>query len=191
MILSDLELKAELEGGKPENGVRDERRLIIDPMPPDDRISPSSVDLTLGNVILLLPSQASSGVLIKPNQTEFDIDDLVKRYAEKKDLSKKPFTLNRHQFVHGDTAERIQLPLHLGARIEGKSTLARLGIFVHATAPTVQPGFNGTLRLEISSVGPFPIILEAGMEIAQLIVERVGLPAVDPYSGRFQNQGTT
>ncbi len=189
MILSDLELKAELEGGKPKNGVRDERRLIIDPMPPDDRISTSSIDMTLGPKIWVLP-ETVAGIRVAPTDTDFDIEKHLRRYAKEIDVSQTTYEICRHQFILGETSERIQLPPHLGARIEGKSSLARLGLSIHATVPTVQPGFNGTLRLEMSSVGPFPVILEAGMEIAQLIVERVGLPAADPYSGRFQNQGT-
>lgn len=93
-----------------------------------------------------------------------------------------------HTVVIGKTRERIELPNHLAARIEGKSSLARLGLAVHLTAPTVQAGFQGPLYLEMFNAGPFTLELVAGMKIAQLIVEHLGLPASRGYQGRFQGQ---
>ena len=90
--------------------------------------------------------------------------------------------------IIGKTLESVKLPLHLAARIEGKSSLARLGLSVHITAPTVLAGFNGRLYLEMNNVGPFAIQLKAGMNIAQLILEHVGLPALGEYGGQFQKQ---
>ena len=189
MILSDLELKAELQGGRPKNGIRDENRLIIDPMPTDEQITSSSIDLTLDAVLWELPEDRGYQH-IDPSDSQFRITEFVRQVAEMKNLSESPYTLRPNRFIHGQTHERVQLPLHLGARIEGRSSLARLGISIHATAPTVQPGFNGRLTLEINNVGPFPIVLTPSMSIAQLIVERVGLPAVQPYRGQFQGQGS-
>ena len=80
------------------------------------------------------------------------------------------------------------LPDHIAARIEGKSTLARFGLSVHVTAPTVIAGFEGNLYLEMNNIGPFPILLKKGMRIAQLILEQVGLPPSERYGGRYQQQ---
>ena len=98
------------------------------------------------------------------------------------------YELKPNQFILGQTLEYIELPNYLAARIEGKSSLARLGISIHATAPTVQAGYAGKLTLEITRIGPFRVMLKPGMAIAQLIVERLGLPAVQGYSGQFQGQ---
>lgn len=189
MILSDIEIKAELQGGIPRNGMRDENRLIIDPMPADERITSASIDLTLDNLIWELPEKADYQQ-INPAHPQFRVNDLVRQVATRKEhTNDEQYVLKRNRLVLGQTHERVQLPLHLGARIEGKSSLARLGMSIHATAPTVQPGFNGRLTLEINNVGPFPVVLTPKMLIAQLIVERVGLPVMKAYKGQFQGQG--
>jgi len=107
-----------------------------------------------------------------------------------------PYQLEKNQFILAKTAERVGLPISkipelpsLAARIEGKSSLARLGLLVHFTAPTVHPGFEGTLTLEIINLGPVPILLHDGVPIAQLIVEEVtGIPIPNP--SQFQGQSS-
>jgi len=105
-----------------------------------------------------------------------------------------PFKLERDQFVLGITHERVHLPIDrnaatcLAARIEGKSSRARCGLLIHFTAPTVHPGFEGRLVLEMINLGPSPILLTPGMFIAQLIVEEVkGIPN-DENPSEFQGQ---
>jgi dCTP deaminase len=111
----------------------------------------------------------------------------------------RPFLLEPKLFVLGITLERVGLPIDatanqqgntcLAARIEGKSSRARCGILVHFTAPTVHPGWDGPLALEIINLGPVPFLLKLGMPIAQLIVEEVkGIPASNP--SQFQKQIT-
>ena len=90
--------------------------------------------------------------------------------------------------VIGKTLEYVKLPTHLAARIEGKSSLARLGLSVHITAPTIQAGWEGRIYLEMNNVGPFNIELRPKMEIAQLIIEHVGLPTRGKSEGRFWGQ---
>ena len=103
-------------------------------------------------------------------------------------LAKSSLQLQPHRLVIGKTLEYIVLPDHIAARIEGKSTLARFGLSVHVTAPTVIAGFEGNLYLEMNNIGPFPILLKKGMRIAQLILEQVGLPPSERYGGRYQQQ---
>ena len=98
------------------------------------------------------------------------------------------YVLSPNRLTLGQTGEIVELPLHLAARIEGKSSLARLGVSIHATAPTVLPGFKGRLTLEMNNIGPYDVVLKRGMLIAQLIVERVGLPVLRKYRGQFQGQ---
>ena len=98
-----------------------------------------------------------------------------------------PFKLEPRMLVIGKTHE-IKIPLHLAARIEGKSSLARLGLAVHITAPTVQSGFEGRLFLEMYNAGPFTLELKPRMKIAQLIIEHLGLPAKEGYVGRYLRQ---
>lgn len=180
MILSDIELRSEIN----------EDRLKIDPYLPT-LIGPSSVDLRLNSHIWEFPEKNSQAwQLIDPSAEDTAMNDVIESITKKRILEKdQGYTLEPDKFILGQTVEYIELPTYLAARIEGKSSLARLGISVHATAPTVHAGWKGKLTLEISCVGPFKVILKPGMAIAQLIVERVGSPAAKGYSGQFQGQG--
>ena len=94
----------------------------------------------------------------------------------------KPFILHPGEFVLGTTLERLTLPDDIVARIEGKSSLGRLGLLIHATAGFVDPGWsNGQITLELSNVAPLPIRLWPGMKIAQLSFMRMDAPAERPY----------
>jgi dCTP deaminase len=93
--------------------------------------------------------------------------------------------MERGAFVLATTFERIRLPNHLAARVEGKSSLARLGISVHFTAPKIDPGWQGPITLELYNLGAFVVELKPKMEICALIIERLGKPARQGYTGRF------
>lgn len=187
MILSNLEVQRAL----------DEKRLIIDPEP-FPRVTVGShkspynthaVDLTLGDTIVVpepIPADVDpSGLglirLQRQHQKEF------------KCTSEQPFVLKPGVFILAQTREKIELPIPqsgkkcLGARIEGRSSLARLGLLVHFTAPTIHPGFFGTITLEMINHGPNRISLRPGIAVAQLIVEEVyGIPSSNPR--QFQGQ---
>ena len=179
MILSNVELEAEMRSG----------RLVINPQPPKSRFSGASVDLTLHDEVFELPSQADTrGQPLDPSDPGFNVPRFINDRSTSKSIT-HGYTLEPNRLTLGSTSEEVRLPLHLSARIEGRSSLARLGITIHATAPTVLPGFEGRLTLEITNVGPFDILLKPGLVIAQLIVERVGLPATNGYEGQFQHQG--
>ncbi|MDB5339922.1 MAG: dCTP deaminase [Planctomycetaceae bacterium] len=110
----------------------------------------------------------------------------------------QPYLLDRNVFILATTREEISLPIPdvgdrcLGARVEGRSSLARLGLLVHFTAPTIHPGFNGRITFELINLGPAPILLRVGMAIAQLIVEEVrGIPFWTPsqFHGQSAPEG--
>ena len=92
------------------------------------------------------------------------------------------------QVIIGKTLETIELPTDIAGRVEGKSSLARLGLAVHITAPTIQAGFRGSLVLEMYNAGPWTLEMTEGMQIAQVIFEHMGLPPTQGYEGQFQGQ---
>ena len=187
MVLSRIEIKSEIDAGN----------LRLDPMPPNERMGVSSIDLTLNTHVrefldgiqpgmhIIDPSSA-----IDPSIEGVEMADVINSCTRERELeSGDDYILHPHRLILGQTAEYIELPTHLAARVEGKSSLARLGISVHATAPTVQAGYKGTLTLEINSVGIFRVLLKPGMALAQLIIERVTNPPSEGYSGQYQGQG--
>lgn len=186
MPLSNVEIRAEINAN----------RLVFDPPIPDsplndedNRIGSSSVDLLLHEELIILPKDRVAGVTIDPSVPDIEIMDILIRNGEIKNLSQiDNYPMETNRLVIGKTLEEISLPLHLAARIEGKSSLARLGLSVHVTAPTVLAGFRGRLYLEMNNIGPFNITLRSGMRIAQLIIEHVGLPASHGHGGQFQGQ---
>ena len=179
MVLSDIEIKAEMRA----------KRLAFDPSIPEDsnRIGSSSIDLLLHDDLIVLPQSQQEGVKIDP-ETIGDAMGVLRKFGDEVHLSQSLYELEPNRLAIGKTLEYIKLPSHLAARIEGKSTLARFGLSVHITAPTVLAGFEGNLYLEINNIGPFAIQLRHKMEIAQLILEHVGLPPTSGYSGRYQAQ---
>lgn len=178
MVLSDVEIRCELELGG----------LVIEPLHMD-RLTPSSIDLLLHDQLLVLPeptSESVQGITVAPDSVK--VTSLLDMFACKHDLSQQPFVMAPGAFVIGKTLESIQLPTHLSARVEGKSSLGRLGLAVHITAPTVHAGWQGPLALEMRNLGPFKLELKKGMEVCQLVIERLGKPTSQPYSGQFQGQ---
>lgn len=180
MPLSDVEIWAEIGAG----------RLVIDPTPDADRVVGSSIDLLLHDDIVGLPDESEvRGISIDPSEPDIEIMSVLSRFGKARKITNDaPFKLEPRMMVIGKTLEEIKIPLHLAARIEGKSSLARLGLAVHITAPTVQSGFEGRLFLEMYNAGPFTLELKPFMKIAQLIIEHLGLPAREGYGGRFLRQ---
>ena len=180
MVLSDIEIRAEIEA----------RRLVFDPpiTDPEARIDSSAVDLLLHQDLILLPEARVPGVTIVPSDDDVEVMNLLSIHGETRSLASSPYRLKPYRLIIGKTLELITLPNHLAARIEGKSPLARFGLSIHVTAPTVIAGFAGNLFLEMRNVGPFAIELSQGMKIAQLVLEHVGLPPSRGYRGQFQQQ---
>jgi len=182
MIYSDEDIKNALELNN----------LVISPSPDRDSFSTSSVDLRLGNRFTVFrPAAAGSEISIRVD--EADPEEIASRYGAEVTVDRfRYLSVRPNEFVLAYTLEQITLPLDLAARVEGKSSLARLGLSVHQTAPTVQAGWGSPrslpLRLEISNVGPFVCRLTPGIQICQLIFEELKTRSNRELRSRFQNQ---
>ncbi len=180
MALSDIEIRAEIAA---------ERLVFEPPITADDRIGSSSEDLLLHKEIIALNPSDLSGVSVNPADPGFNVMKFLRDNGNTVIIPKNgSHKMPQSQFTIARTLEVVKLPLHLAARIEGRSSLARLGLSIHFTAPSVHAGFHGPLYLEMNNVGPVPIELSRGMKIAQLILEHVGLPAMEVHSGQFHGQ---
>jgi dCTP deaminase len=149
-----------------------EGRVRIDPWD-ETMVQPASVDLRLGN---------SFRVFHNHRITAIDLADPPRNLTEHVEIAPDDsFSIHPGEFVLGRTQEHVELPDDIVARIEGKSSLGRLGLIVHATAGFVDPGFRGTLTLEITNLTRVPIILWPGKPIAQLSFMTLDRPAERPY----------
>ncbi len=182
MILTDREIQISLS----------RRQIVIDPPPQPQAYSSTSVDLTLDAVLTLFEKGADYvKKVIDPTHPDYDIDRALEEVTRTETIDAKTgYDLPAKHLVLGWTAEYVHLPIdaRLAARVEGKSSLARLGLGVHITAPTIHAGFDGQIRLEILNHGPFPITIKPGMRICQLIFEQtLGTPERG-YQGMFAGQ---
>jgi dCTP deaminase len=147
-------------------------RVFIDPWDPD-MVQPASVDLRLGDSFRVFHNHLAPAIdLDRPPE---HLTELIMIRPD------ESFVIHPGEFVLGATLERVELPDDVVARIEGKSSLGRLGLIVHATAGFVDPGFAGTLTLEITNLTRIPIILWPGKPIAQLSFMALDRPAERPY----------
>lgn len=162
MILSDRSIKEALNEG----------RIAIEPLD-ESSIQPSSVDVRVDRWFRVFENHRYP--LIDPKEPQDDLTALVEAPDE------GPFVLHPGEFVLGSTLEHIRLGEDLVARLEGKSSLGRLGLLVHATAGFVDPGFEGHLTLELSNVATLPIAIYPGMKIGQLSFYRLTTAAERPY----------
>ncbi|HLG12262.1 MAG TPA: dCTP deaminase [Dehalococcoidia bacterium] len=175
MPLSDREIWMELQAGS----------LQIDPLPSVEQVKSASIDLRLDKQVRVY-KPAPTGVAI--TLSKVDANQIAEWATEWFDLDSAPYELKPNDRVAiGYTQEKITLPSFLSGRVEGRSSFARLGLTVHNTAPTIQPGFSGQIALELTNNGPFPLMLETGLIICQLILDRLAHPT-SGYAGQFQNQ---
>ena len=165
MILSDVTIKAELKAG----------RIVIDPLDERD-VQPSSVDLRVDRYFRVFRNDHTP--FIDPKLPQEDLTELV----EVEDG--KAFILHPNEFVLGSTLEVVTLPNDLVARLEGKSSLGRLGLLIHSTAGFVDAGWSGHLTLELSNVANLPIAIYPGMKIGQISFIRMTEPAERPYGSK-------
>jgi dCTP deaminase len=176
VILTDREIQVAIDSGQ----------IEITPKPDAGAYSSTSLDLTLSDPAEIwnsLPGQP-----IRPGAKGYNYDQLIIR--KKKISSLHNYTLMPHDFVLAWTIETVHLPVRsrFAARVEGKSGLARLGLVVHLTAPTIHAGYKGQVQLEMINFGPNEIILDVGMPICQLIFEMTLGTPMKGYSGQFLGQ---
>jgi dCTP deaminase len=162
MVLSDGDIRAEIQAG----------RIVIDPYTPE-AVQPSSVDLHLDNRFRVFRSSRYPYIDVREEQP--DLTELVEIEGD------EPFILHPGEFVLGSTLERVELPNDVVARLEGKSSLGRLGLLIHSTAGYVDPGWDGNLTLELSNVANLPITLYDGMKIGQISFQRLSSPVEVAY----------
>ncbi len=175
MILPDHEIKKLLKEG----------RLRIEPLDdPENQIQPAWVDLRLGNEF----------VVFKVTGTPYiDTRKETKGYSEKITISEdRPFIIHPGEFVLGKVMEYISVPDDLVGSVDGRSSLGRLGIVVHTTSSSVNPGWDGHLVLEMANVGKMPVALYPGMRVCKITFHKMTSPAEVPYSKRknakYKNQ---
>ena len=174
MLLSDRDIRAEINN----------QRIVLDPWD-ESMVQPSSVDVRLDRLFRLFDNHKYPH--IDPAQDQPDLTRLVEVEAD------EPFVLHPGEFVLGATYEVVTLPDDIAARLEGKSSLGRLGLLTHSTAGFIDPGFSGHVTLELSNVATLPITLWPGMKIGQLCFFRLSSPAEHPYGSerygsRYQGQ---
>ncbi len=167
MILSDRSLRDEIAG----------KRIIIEPF--DERcIQPSSIDVKVGNLFRVFRNHTTGIIDVKQ-----DLEDLTELVNIPDD---GVFMLHPGEFVLGSTLERIAVPNDLVARIEGKSSLGRLGLLIHSTAGFIDAGFDGHITLELSNVASLPITIYPRMKIGQISFVQMTTPADHPYGSGAQ-----
>lgn len=196
MILSDRDIEKRLENGD----------LVIEPLADRDlQIQPASVDLRLGREFLEF--NRTNIACIHPDREE-EVDEYVTKttvppgagqaqttlegYNADDQRTRNEFILHPSDFVLGTTMERVEIPDDLIAHVEGRSSLGRLAIVVHATAGIVDPGYRGQITLELSNLGSAPVSLTPGMRISQLTFTELSSPARRPYGrergSKYQDQ---
>jgi len=165
VLLSDRDLRSELADG----------RLLVDPLDPS-LIQPSSIDVRMDRMFRVFNN--SRYTHIDPAQQQDELTQMVEV------ADGDPFVLHPGEFVLAATLERFALPDDLAGRLEGKSSLGRLGLLTHSTAGFIDPGFDGHITLELSNVANLPITLWPGMKIGQLCLFRLSSPAENPYGSQ-------
>jgi dCTP deaminase len=193
MILSDREIRAAL--------VRESIRITPDPRPDPEVWSSTALDLRLHEELVhwLVPSGGE--VELHPADPAFDFNAAIQAHGQTIHIPPEGHVVRPGEFYLGWTVEQLQLPFRsrIAARVEGRSSLARLGLGIHVTAPTIHAGFGhkpklpgyigSPIQLEIWNFGPVSVVLKTGMRICQLIFETVDATPEMGYEGRFSVQG--
>nr|WP_256478116.1 dCTP deaminase [Corynebacterium stercoris] len=164
-MLSDQDIRASIDSGQ----------LQIDPFDAS-LIQPSSIDVRMDNLFRVFNN--SKYTHIDPKQEMPDLTTLVEVPED------EPFVLHPGEFVLASTLEKFTLPADLAGRLEGKSSLGRLGLLTHSTAGFIDPGFSGHITLELSNVANLPITLWPGMKVGQLALFKMTSPAATPYGAQ-------
>ena len=177
MILSDADIRRRLADGE----------LVVEPLAdPELQVQPASIDLRLGREFLEFQRTNISCI---HHDSEREVDEYVE---ESHVEAGEDFVLHPGDFVLGTTKERVEIPPDLIAHVEGRSSLGRLAVVVHATAGLADPGYQGQITLELSNLGTAPVALTPGMRISQLTFTELKSPAERPYGtergSKYQGQ---
>jgi dCTP deaminase len=165
VILSDVDIRKEIAAG----------RVQVDPFD-EDAVQPSSIDMRVDRFFRVFANSRYPYIDVrKPME---DLTDLVEASGD------EPLILHPGEFILGSTLERVTLPDDIVARVEGKSSLGRLGLLIHSTAGFVDAGWDGHLTLELSNVANLPITIYPDMKIGQLCLFRMTSPAERPYGSK-------
>ena len=170
MLISDRDIRAQIDAG----------RIVLDPFEPA-MVQPSSVDVRIDKLFRLFDNHKYAH--IDPAEEQPELTRLVEVADD------EPFILHPGEFVLGSTYETVTLPDDVAARLEGKSSLGRLGLLTHSTAGFIDPGFSGHVTLELSNMATLPIKRWPGSKIGQLCFFQLSSPAEHPYgSGEYGNR---
>ena len=168
MILSDRTLREQLAAG----------RIVVDPFD-DALVQPSSIDVRISNLFRVFRNHTAGTIDGKHDQTA--MTELIEIPVDADGNGDDPFMLHPGEFVLGSTLERVGVPDDLFGRVEGKSSLGRLGLMIHSTAGFIDAGFDGHITLELANVASLPITLYPGMKIGQVSFMQMTTPADLPY----------
>lgn len=170
MLFSDQDIRKEIDAG----------RIALEPYDPS-MIQPASVDVRIDRFFRLFDNHKYP--YIDPSQKQEDLTRLVEVAPD------EPFILHPGEFVLGATYEKVTLPDNIAARLEGKSSLGRLGLLTHSTAGFIDPGFSGHVTLELSNMATLPIMLWPGSKVGQLCFFQLTSATEHPYgSGAYGNR---
>ena len=164
VILSDRTIRESVVSG----------RIVIDPFD-ESLVQPSSIDVRVSNLFRVFRNHTTGVIDVKQDME--NLTELVEIPTE----SDQPFMLHPGEFVLGSTAERVKLATDLVGRLEGKSSLGRLGLLIHSTAGFIDAGWDGHITLELSNIATLPITLYPGMKIGQISFLAMTTPADVPY----------
>ena len=154
-------------------------RIKLDPAPLSDAVTTSAIDLRLGNEFKVPRAQAqAAGLWIDTRESTAVMDAIAANYEVRNVANGSYFEMEPGMFALGWTLEQVTLPSYLSARVEGRSTLARVGLSIHQSAPTVHANFNNKLQLELTNASPHTLRLYPGQSICQLILETLSMPSI-------------
>ncbi|MEX0650345.1 MAG: dCTP deaminase [Candidatus Andersenbacteria bacterium] len=179
MILSDRDIKQAIK----------EKRIIVKPKPDyESQLGSSSLDLRLGYYFRIFKHRRT------PFVDPFDAKTTEGMTEEIKITQKEPYVIQPGEFVLASILEWVELADDLSARIDGRSSLGRLGLVIHSTAGHIDAGFKGSITMELSNIGMMPIVLYPKMRICQLVFEPLSSPAERPYTlkpgAKYHNKTT-
>ena len=168
MILSDRSLREQIDAG----------RIVLDPFD-ESLVQPSSIDVRISNLFRVFRNHTRGVIDVKVDLE--DLTELVEMPVDERGVGDEAFMLHPGEFVLGSTLERVTVPDDVVGRVEGKSSLGRLGLLIHSTAGFVDAGFDGHITLELANVASLPITLYPGMKIGQISFMTMTTPAENPY----------